>query len=309
MKLNLEFDPLLLEQAVPLALNRMVQNRPLQQRARANRVRDPKNRSIRDAQSRWLAKLSLLDCARRAILEGGKSLSGISRWLITGASFERLCGAEMTAAEGTRRLVIVRVLPATLADGALALSFFRCELLTIADILDPAFEYQPRLTASSLGPLESRRIQDRISMLWRCSVQGRLVREGKLPAEQRNQSLAQFRILLPSLEDRTQECFERIFAGPRPLHSVFVALATEPEVAFGLQRRSMLRRRRCPLCGFHTADFEPGVRDLPYLVCRAIYLDFPGWKAEMGLCRLCANLYRSLSSHPTHGVPCSASSA
>ncbi|MCI0409756.1 MAG: hypothetical protein L0191_14540, partial [Acidobacteria bacterium] len=103
-----------------------------------------------------------------------------------------------------------------------------------------------------------------------------------------------------------KECFDRIFRGPRPLHSVFVALATEPEVAFGLQRRSASRRRasRCPLCGFPTTDFEPGARDLPFLVSRAIRLDFPGWKAEMGLCRQCADVYRVLSSRMTRGVPC-----
>jgi len=54
-----------------------------------------------------------------------------------------------------------------------------------------------------------------------------------------------------------RECFERILRGPRPLYSVFVSLATEPEVAFGLQRRSGLRQPRCPLCGHLVRDFAP----------------------------------------------------
>ena len=249
------------------------------------------------------------DAARRAIREGGGAVSGVSRWLITGARSVRQSGAELFVTEGTRRSVVVRILPATIAEGPQALVFFRRELLYIADMLDSTFEYQPRLPSSPLGPLEDRRIQDRYSVLWRCSVEGRLAREGALPEECHTRCLAQFRILFPSLGNSTQECFDKIFKGPRPLHSVFVAMATEPEVAFGLQHRSPSRRRRCPLCGFHTTPFEPAARDLPLPLCRAIRLDFPGWKAEMGLCLQCPDVHRALSLRMAHGVPCCAPTA
>jgi len=249
MKLNLEFDPCLVERVVPLALKRLSQQHSLHRvRSRASAGGDPDKEDLpfRDFRARSFRRLGLAKGARRAILESGKSLSGVSLWKVRAASSQRQCGAELIGADGSPRLVVVRIPAAVMADESEALAFFRRELLHVADMLDSAFEYQPRLPASPLGPPESRRIQDRYSLLWRCSVEGRLVREGKLPAECRNRCLAQFRILFPSLEDSTQECFEKIFGGPRPLHSVFVALATEPELAFGLPRRSTQRRRSCP---------------------------------------------------------------
>jgi len=88
---------------------------------------------------------------------------------------------------------------------------------------------------------------------------------------------------------------------------VFVSLATEPEVAFGLQRRSGLRQPRCPLCGHLVRDSAPDAASFPSRVDRAIRLDHPGWRAEMGVCLQCADVYRALAVRNPQGLPCAPS--
>ncbi|MCI0569088.1 MAG: hypothetical protein L0Z52_13015, partial [Acidobacteria bacterium] len=183
MKPDLEFDPRLVEEVVPLALKGLAGERPFhRERERAYAVGDLEERDgvFRDTHARWFQKLGLANSVRQAIQQGGDALSGVSRWLIARAISGRQAGAELFVAEGTRRSVVIRILPAMMADGLQALPFFRRELRYIADMLDSAFEYQPRLPSSPLGPPEERRIQDRYSVLWRCSVEGRLVRNGAL---------------------------------------------------------------------------------------------------------------------------------
>ena len=306
MKAELEFDPRLMEEAVPLALKGSPEQRAFhREREKAYAVVDPeeRDRSFFDVHSRWFRKLGLADPVRWAIREAGEGLSGVSRWLVTRAISERQSGAELFVAEGTRRSVVVRILPAALVDRDRALSFLRREFLHIADMLDPAFEYQPRLPHSPLGPSEDRRIRDRYAVLWRCSVEGRLARAGSLPPKRRDRCLSDFHQMFACLGDETGECFEKIFSGERPLHSVFVALATEPEVAFGLNRPSRERGRRCPLCGFPTIDFDPDAESLAREVLEEIRLDFASWKVDQGLCRQCADLYRALASSDHQADP------
>jgi len=297
MKAELEFDPRLLEEVVLLALKGSHEQRAFhRERETAYAIVNPeeRDRAFLDVHSRWFRKLGLADPVRSAIREVGEGLSGVSRWLITRAISGRQSGAELFVAEGTRCSVVIRILPATLADRGQALPFLRRELLYVADMLDPGFEYQPRLPHSPLGPPEDRRVTDRYAVLWRCSVEGRLARTGKLPPERRDRCLADFHRMFACLGDETEECFEKIWGGERPLHSVFVALATEPEVAFGLDRISTERGRRCPLCGFPTVEFDPDAGGFPPEVREEIRLDFPSWKTEQGLCRQCADLYRAL---------------
>ena len=307
MKADLEFDPRLTEEAVPLALKRSPEERAFhREREAAYAVKDPEKRDglFFDVHSRWFRKLGLGDPVLESIREGGAGLSGVSRWLIDRATSARLSGAELFVADGTRRSVVIRILPATLAERELALPFLRRELLYVADMLDPGFEYEPRLPRSQLGPPDDRRVRDRYAALWRSSVEGRLVRAGKLPHDHRDRCLVSFQRMFGCLGSDTEECFERIWSGERPLHSVFVVMATEPEAAFGLRHDSPERSRRCPLCAFPTAELDPEAGRFTRRVLREIHRDFPAWSAEQGLCRQCADLYRSLpADRPACATP------
>jgi hypothetical protein len=199
--------------------------------------------------------------------------------------------------------VAIRIRPGTLADERRALEFLRRELLHVSDMLDPAFGYEPRLPRSPTGPPEDRLVRDRYAVLWNCSVDGRLAGSGRLGGEARLRRLAEFAQAFACLGDSVATCFERIFTGPRPIHSVLVALASDPESAFGMSRAGHRIARRCPLCAFPAAALEPAPDRLPESVAGAIRSEFPSWTPARGICRQCADLYRARSAGGGCGVP------
>jgi hypothetical protein len=299
VKAILEFDPALAEEAVQLALKGSTRRGAFnRERERAYAEADPerRDRAFLEIHSRWFEALRLDQPVRAAIREAGEGLSQVSLWLFVRAVSGRQAGAELFVADKAHRSVVVRILPATLADRGQALEFLRRELLYIADMLDPRFEYEPRLPRSPLGPPADRRLQDRYAALWRASVEGRLARAGGIPAGRREACLAGFRRMFGCLGDDTGACFERIWSGERPLHSVFVALATDPAAAFGVNSAAAEHSRRCPLCGFPTADLEPDAEGLSRGARKEIHRDFPAWEPHHGLCRQCADLYRELEA-------------
>ena len=307
MTSELEFDPRLAEEAVRLTLR----DSPLRaafdrEREGAYREQGAERResAFLEIHARWFERLDLGAPAQTAIREAGAGLSKVSRWLFVRTMAERQSGADLYVAEGGRRCVVVKILPSTLAHRERAFAFLRCELLHIADMLDAGFEYEPRLPRSPLGPPGDRRVQDRYAALWRASVEGRLVQAGKLPGERREGCLARFQRVFGCLGEDAGSCFERIWSGARPLHSVLVALATDPVEAFGVRRAGSREMRRCPLCGFPTGDPDPGAARLPCRARQEIRRDFPSWSPRQGLCRQCADLYRSLpSDRPACAAP------
>ena len=299
MKAILEFEPALAEEAVLLVLKGSPRRRAFHRdRERAYAETDPerRDRAFLQIHSRWFEALGLDRPVRSAIRETEEELSQVSRWLFVRAVSGRQAGAELFVAEKTRCSVVVRLLPATLADRGRVLEFLRRELLYIADMLDPRFEYEPRLPRSPLGPPADRHLQDRYAALWRVSVEGRLARAGRIPDGRRESCLAGFRRVFGCLGAEAGACFERIWGGERPLHSVFVALATDPAAAFGVHSGAGERSRRCPLCGFPTADLEPDVEGLSRNAREEILRDFPSWEPRQGLCRQCADLYGELEA-------------
>ncbi len=81
-------------------------------------------------------------------------------------------------------------------EPAAFISFLRRELLHIADMLDPQFEYRTERFEGTPG--RQNRIRDRYRLLWDVYVEGRLHREGM--GEQSSVS-------------RLRNCFERLFPG------------------------------------------------------------------------------------------------
>ena len=74
MKANLEIDPLLLEEAVPLALKGLGEEREFhRERETAYTVSNPEeqDRAFHEIHSRWFRKLGLADSVRWAIREEG----------------------------------------------------------------------------------------------------------------------------------------------------------------------------------------------------------------------------------------------
>jgi hypothetical protein len=238
-----------------------------------------------------------LDAGRGLVTAGGLATAGglnaARRILFVPATSAKREAAELFVTAGGEFTVVVALRPETLADGAAALTLLRGELLHVADMLDPAFGYEPRLPAQPAGPAHDRRLQDRYRVLWDCSIDGRLARLGHVPPVSRDARLREFQRAFACLGECAEPCFERLHSGPRPRHRELVALAADPETAFGLRASGPSSSGRCSLCAFPTADLEPSPERLPPEVERAIVAEFPEWRPEQGLCPQCADLYRA----------------
>jgi hypothetical protein len=186
----------------------------------------------------------------------------------------------------------IRLRPERFTDEERLLQFLRRELLHVADMLDPRFGYAPRLPASGTGPAHERLLQDRYRVLWDAYVDGRLLRLGWAPAVVRTDRFDDFVRAFPMLGERAEAAFGRFFDGSTVTHGELAAFAADPEHGLGRRRGGPHPGERCPLCGFPTHAFEPRP---DRLLAGRVRESFPGWDPEDGLCRQCADLYRSRS--------------
>jgi hypothetical protein len=293
---RIDFHPRLVERAVWAAL------RGRGEIAAFHRERDPAyalpDPDERDAaftrlNSDWFLRLAIDAPVRQAIGEQAAALSAVLRILIAPVDRDAEQGAELYVASAEERSVVVSVRPEVLADSYRVLEFLRRELLHIADMLDPAFDYEPALPPQAAGPTLDRLLQDRYRVLWDCSVDGRLAQRGWSALDARERRRREFAAAFGFLGDKAEDAFARVFDGPRPRHPEFVAMATDAEASFGVGPGSTRRPGRCPLCGCPTFDFEPSPASLPAAALAAIRTEFPAWWPEQGLCPQCADLYRA----------------
>ncbi len=283
-----EYEPRLVEEAVLLAMAGHEGERVFyRERDRLYEVADPEAReaAFRALHAAWFGRLGLWREVVQTLVERPAVAAGIDRCLVASAVSSRddmvelFVAPENGAAGVLRRAVVIRVRPARFLDSARLLAFLRRELLHIADMLDPAFEYEPRLPPSEGGPAHERLVWDRYGVLWDAYVDGRLSRLGWAPPGARAQRLAAFRRAFPMLRERVEAAFDRFFAAESLRHGELVEFAAHGG--------------RCPLCRFPTHAFEPEPSRLPPDVREQIRSDFPEWDPAMGLCLQCADLYRA----------------
>ncbi len=180
-------------------------------------------------------------------------------------------------------VLMLRVRPETVADGPRFRAFLDHELCHVDDMLDPAFAYD-RSADFGGSPAARRQMHERFRILWDLTIDGRLVREGRLPGEIEARRLEEFRRLFPELGPRVEEAFARWFRGRRPDQ------ATLMEAAAGAA--PLARSAVCPLCRFPYVRLEGGAL-LTHEALRAIRADFPEWTPDAGVCIQCADLYRA----------------
>lgn len=296
MTAPIEFHPRLVEEAVWAALRERRETGVFhREREKLYDEPDPeaRDRGFGRLHSAWFERLGLAGPVTRALQEQAGALAAARRVLFVPVTTEKREGAELFVAAPGQFTVVVTLRPGTLAAAGAVLVLLRRELLHIADMLDPAFAYEPRLPQQALGPAHDRRLQDRYRALWSCSVDGRLVRLDCLGPDARAARLGEFAHVFGCLGEQAEACFEQIFSGPRPRHPGLVALALDPEAGFGLRPAARASTGRCPLCGFPTAELEPKPELLPVEVVDEIASEFPSWRAEQGICPQCADLYRA----------------
>lgn len=295
MIMPVEFHPRLVEEAVWAAVARIAGAGAFHRaRESAYAVPDPEEResAFTRLQFEWFERLDIARPITTALREREAGLRAANRFLIGPATNGRSEGVELFVAPHGECSIVANLGPETLVDGPACLTLLRRELLHVADMLDPSFAYEPRLPPGAVGPAQERRLQDRYRILWKCSVDGRLLRWGLLGAAARDERMREFKSAFASLADEAGGCFDRLFLGPRPTHPELVRMAGDPEAGFGLQSRRPSSAGRCPLCGFPTFQLEPNPGGLPPEVQCAIASEFADWRPEHGICPQCADLYR-----------------
>lgn len=243
----------------------------------------------------WFTRLQLGQPIHTALAELPILSKSCTRCLVTRAPTRQDEGADLlvgSEAEGEiERTVVIRLRPSTLDAPDTLLSMLRAELLHVADMVDPAFGYEPVLPDMDGGPTYTRLLQDRYRALWNVTIAGRLVRRGVVADGARAEAFRIFAATFPMVGSATDETFMRFFSGAAHTHDDLVAFASGPRVSKGTD--GLVPGDRCPLCRFPTHAPEPAHASLPIELIDRIVADFPTWHPNDGLCRQCADLYRS----------------
>jgi hypothetical protein len=177
----------------------------------------------------WFARLALDAPLHEALAEQPAVARGCVRWLIAAARASRDEAADLLVGPDGDRTLFVRVRPATAAAPDRLLRLLRRELLHVADMLDPAFGYEAALPPDVAGSALARAVRDRYRILWSSYVDGRLWRQGLLPATAREERRAEFGRAFPRPGGHAVVAFERFFGGRDLTHAMLLAFARGEE--------------------------------------------------------------------------------
>ena len=192
-----------------------------------------------------------------------------------------------------RRTLRLLIRPDSLFNADPLRAFLRHELFHIADMLDPAFAYQPTLPKADGGPTYDTLITNRYRVLWDITVAGRMLRRGWLDVSTRNQQFREFVRCFAMVKDNLEKLFAGFFDAEQPRHAELASFAFDPRHAADGSIRQASPGTHCPLCKFPTHSLEPRLEMLAVEVLQAVAADFPNWQPSLGLCTQCADLYRA----------------
>jgi hypothetical protein len=308
--LPVSFQPALVEEVVLRAVAGRRDERPF--RHERNKLyllpEDDRDRAFAEFHAKWFAQLGFGRPIDAALAELPLLAQACARCVVTRAPTHGDEGADLLVApeaEGAAaRTVLLRLCPDTFTDAEALQARLRAELLHVADMLDPAFGYQPVLPPVDGGPSCERLLRERYRALWEASVAGRLVRRGAAGGDAQAQAFLGFAAAFPMLsEAETGAAFVRFFDGTACTHAQFVAFAAAPRPQG--DSPGLAPGGRCPLCRFPTYAPEPNPGLLPPEVVARVIADFPTWRPCHGLCGQCAELYRArpLSAGAAESLP------
>lgn len=295
---RVDYDPRLVEEAVLRAIRDAAEEPSFRaERDRIYELQDAEEQEavFRTVHAQWFVRLGLGRPIEQAFEERPSLTASTCRCVVVRANSRKQESADLFVAppeegedEVGQRSIGIQVRSDSFLDPDFLLGLLRHEFLHIADMLDPAFGYEPELPEPEGGAMAKRLLQDRYLALWDAAIDGRLVREERAPVLVRERRLRDFARAFPMLGEQTENYFDRYFDAPFHTHSDLLAFACAPGEA-----ESPIRDTRCPLCGFPTQAFEQDPEGLPVEVRSSIVRDFPAWVPARGLCVQCADLYRS----------------
>lgn len=296
--MRIEYEPRFLDEVVLRALAMRPEGRRFhRERERIYDNADPEERGVAfDALNvAWCERLGIARPLVDAISDEPLVAMGVDRCAVGRPPTPSDIGAELIVraarpVEATPATRVVRFLlrPEWLLEPATLTPLLRRELRHVADMLDPAFGYEPRLPNTGVGRTHERLLRDRYRAAWNATVDGRLVRAGRLEPGVREQCWAEFAAVFGTLDEAAPAAFAALFDDPAPTHARLVALATAPRtVVVGPGAGPVV----CPLCECPSARGLTDGAMLPDPVQAEIVADFPAWSPDDGCCRQCADLY------------------
>jgi hypothetical protein len=202
-------------------------------------------------------------------------------------------GADYLSVSSPGPRAIVRFLPETLLDAERLLRFLRHELFHLADMIDPAFGYDPELPDCDGSAARRRELIVRYRALWDATIDGRLARRGRAPSAAQERRRREVEAAFAVLGERAGTVFDRWWSEASPRHERMLACALDPQQGEASAERAGRSSLVCPLCRFPwvaAAGFDPVVSAA---VAAEIQLDFPAWTPAAGVCPRCVELYRS----------------
>ena len=129
------------------------------------------------------------------------------------------------------RTATVRLRAEMLVDPPRLEPFLRRELRYVADMVDPAFAYEPTLGQTESVAQENL-LRDRYRVLWAAYVDGRLAQQGRLTDISQTVHADRFAKVLPDLAPaESRELLARVWQADGLTHGDLLAIAREPAVA------------------------------------------------------------------------------
>ena len=299
--LTVQYDPKLIEESVFYSQGASeIAGELAQQRERIYDVTKLEEREelFHELYRSWFERLGLGNPIHRALREQAIIASQIDSCYVLCATHAKQEGAELFVATEPasttiqRRNLRILIRPESLLRAEPTLEFLRHEMFHIADMLDPAFAYEPTLPKAEGGPTYDTLITNRYRALWDVTIAGRMLRRGWCATTVRDQEVNNFRTAFPMLDKECEELFERFFDAAEPRHKKLAAFAFDPRAATDHLTNHAVAGTHCSLCRFPTHAFESAPANLSAEILAAIEADFPNWTPIKGLCVQCANLYR-----------------
>ena len=235
---RVDYDPALLEEAVLLAVRERSKER--QFRRERDPIYETPDSDAREARFRgfhrdWFLRLGLGNPVEQALNERPILAESTRRCLVAAAPGRKDESAELFVSppgEGLddpeRHSIGLMIRATSFLNAESLLLLLRHELLHIADMLDPAFEYTPESLLADDGDIRNTQLQERYRAMWDATIDGRLIRMGMAPASRRSQRLADFARTFSAFGERMEEVFSQFFDGSRHTHPELVAYSRAP---------------------------------------------------------------------------------
>jgi hypothetical protein len=298
--MQLRYDEDFVEGAVFICANRRAEGPPPLQVRRFHRERerlyaildpDERNAAFFALHLEWFREWGLEKLLLQSVDEFPELRSRLNSFAIRKARARSDEGAELYVSAENGRVCVAAICVERFNQPAELATLLRHELTHINDMLNPDFGYSPQPHLPGQNAAQQRLTRERYRLLWDITIDGRLVRAGRLPEAARSGHRAAFdRVFGFWAEARRDEAFDSLWLNARPSHGQLLAIASDPrDVRHATEPAP---GTPCPLCSFPTFDWAGSEELKRAPLVAAIQAEFPHWLPGDGACRRCVGIYR-----------------